>query len=87
MRLTKEDLLEIANIIERGESTKNICKKYNYLYSSMNRIIKRYKSHGIAGILHKTENKKYSIEEKITSFNNSMFPKAPILQLVIVTPW
>lgn len=69
MRLTKEDLLEIANMIERGESTKNICKKYNYLYSSMNRIIKRYKSHGIAGILHKTENKKYSIEEKIKIIN------------------
>ena len=50
MRLTKEDLLEIANMIERGESTKNICKKYNYLYNSMNRIIKRYKSHGITEI-------------------------------------
>ena len=69
MRLTKEDLLEIANMIERGESTKHICKKYNYLYNSMNRIIKRYKSHGITGILHKAENKQYSIEEKIKIIN------------------
>lgn len=35
----------------------------------MNRIIKRYKSHGITGILYKTENKQYSIEEKIKIIN------------------
>lgn len=40
MRLTKEDLLEIANMIERGESTKHICKKYNYLYTVWIELLK-----------------------------------------------
>lgn len=69
MRLTKEDLIEIANMIEQGYGAGIISKKFNYSQGSTSHIIKRYKEHGIEGLLHKADNRKFTVEEKIAIIN------------------
>ena len=68
MRLKDEDLREIARLVDNGESTSNIAIIFNYNKQTMVRLIRRYKKHGLEGILHK-DSKTYSIEEKIAIIN------------------
>ena len=52
-------------MVEEGYGSTKIAQKFNYNASSMQMIIARYKKHGIEGILHKAENKKFTLEEKL----------------------
>lgn len=63
MRLKNEDLKEIARLADDGYSPGYIANKYNYPRQSMQRIIARYKKHGLEAILHGVP-KAFSIEEK-----------------------
>jgi len=69
MRLTKEDLIEIGNMADQDVSIKKIALKFNYNEANMYRIIKRYKLHGIEGLLHKADSNKFSVEFKIDVIN------------------
>ena len=69
MRLKKEDLIEIANMVDNEVAIKKIALKFNYNETSMYRIIKRYKLHGIEGILHKADSNNFPIEFKIEIIN------------------
>ena len=68
MRLKNEDLKEIARLADDGYSPGYIANKYNYPRQSMQRIIARYKKHGLEAILHGVS-KAFSIEEKIAIIN------------------
>ena len=52
-------------MVDQDVSIKKIALKFNYNEASMYRIIKRYKLHGIDGILHKADSNKFSVEFKI----------------------
>lgn len=69
MRLKKEDLIEIANMIDCDVPVSKIATKFNYNLRSMYRIVNRYKSHGIEGILHKSDNSTFPIEFKMDIIN------------------
>ena len=68
MRLKNEDLKEIARLADDGYSPGYIANKYNYPRQSMQRIIARYKKHGLKGILH-GKPKSFTIEEKLAIIN------------------
>lgn len=64
MRLKDEDLKEIARLVDEGWTRNQLANKYNYSSGSIEKIIKRYKMHGLEAILH-GRSKTFSIEEKI----------------------
>ncbi len=68
MRLKKEDLKKIARLVDEGYSYINIANMINYETSAMQRIVRRYKIHGLEGILH-SKSKFFTIEEKIAIIN------------------
>ncbi len=68
MRLKNEDLKEIARLTDDGYSQSYIANKYNYTREGMQRIIARYKKHGLEGILH-GKSKAFTVEEKIAIIN------------------
>lgn len=68
MRLKDEDLKEIARLVDEGYSYINIANMINYEASAMQRIVRRYKIHGLEGILH-GKSKTFTIEEKIAIIN------------------
>ena len=68
MRLKDEDLKEIARLVDEGWSRNQIACKFNYSSGSMERIVRRYKKHGLEGILH-GKSKTFSIDEKISIIN------------------
>ncbi len=68
MRLTNEDLINIAKLIDDGVTRAIIAGKYNYDIAAMGRIIARYKKHGLEGILHGVS-KSYSTDKKIEIIN------------------
>lgn len=49
MRLKDKDLKEIARLANDGYSPGYIANKYNYPRQNMQRIIARYKKHGLEG--------------------------------------
>ena len=65
MRLKNEDIEKIARLVDEGYSSGYIANKYNYSRQGMQRIIARYKRHGLKGILH-GQSKSFTIDEKIT---------------------
>ena len=69
MRLKDKDIKEIARLVDKGYSPGYIANQFNYSTSSMEILVLRYKKHGLNGISHKTSNKKFSIEEKISIIN------------------
>ena len=69
MRLKKEDLIEIANMVDNEVSIRKIALKFNYNERSMYRIVNRYKVHGIEGILHKADSNNFSTEFKMEIIN------------------
>ena len=68
MRLKDEDLKKIARLVDEGYGYKNIAIMINYQTSAMQRIVRRYKMHGLEGILH-GKSKFFTIEEKIAIIN------------------
>lgn len=68
MRLKDEDLKKIARLVDEGYSYINIANMINYQTSAMQRIVRRYKIHGLEGILH-SKSKFFTIEEKIAIIN------------------
>ena len=68
MRLKDEDLKEIARLIDEGWTRNRLANKYNYSSGSIEKIIRRYKMHGLEAILHGRP-KTFSIEEKIAIIN------------------
>ena len=68
MRLKDEDLKEIARLADDGYSPSYIANKYNYTRQGMQRIIARYKKHGLKGVLH-SKSKSFTIEEKLAIIN------------------
>ena len=68
MKLKDEDLKEIARLVDEGYSYRRLAPKFGINNGTMNRIIKRYKKHGLKGILH-SKSKTFSIEEKIAIIN------------------
>ena len=68
MRLKDEDLKKIARLVDEGYSYINIANMINYPTSAMQIIVRRYKMHGLEGILH-SKSKFFTIEEKIAIIN------------------
>ena len=68
MKLKDEDLKKIAKLVDEGYSYINIANMINYQASAMQRIVRRYKIHGLEGILH-SKSKFFTIEEKIAIVN------------------
>ena len=68
MRLKNEDLKEIARLVDEGHSSGYIANKFNYPRGTMQRLIARYKTHGLEGILHGSS-KNFSKEEKLAIIN------------------
>ena len=68
MRLKNEDIEKIARLVDEGYSSGYIADKYNYSRQGMQRIIARYKRHGLKGILH-GQSKSFTIDEKIAIIN------------------
>lgn len=69
MRLKNEDIIEIVKMIDEGIGLSSIAQKYNYNVKTMNKIINRYKKHGINGILHKNSSNFFSQEFKLKIIN------------------
>lgn len=68
MRLKDEDIKEIARLVDEGYGSAYLANKYNYPRGGMQKLISRYKRHGLIGILHGTS-KSFTIEEKIAIIN------------------
>ena len=68
MRLKDEDLKEIARLVDEGWTRNQLANKFNYSSGNIEKIIKRYKMHGLEAILH-GRSKTFSIEEKIAIIN------------------
>ena len=69
MRLKNEDIIEIVKMIDEGIGLSSSAQKYNYNVKTMNKIINRYKKHGINGILHKNSSNIFSQEFKLKIIN------------------
>ena len=68
MRLKDEDLKEITRLVDEGFETGYIANKFSYPRTTMNRLVSRYKKHGLEGILH-GKSKTFTIDEKISIIN------------------
>ena len=68
MKLKDEDIKEIARLIDEGWSYIKLACKFNMGKTNMNSLVRRYKMHGLEGILH-THSKSFTIEEKIAIIN------------------
>ncbi len=68
MKLKERDIKEIARLVDKGYSSRKLALKFNVNRTTMNRLIKRYKIHGLEGVLHR-RSKKFTIEEKIAIIN------------------
>ena len=65
MKLKLEDKLKIIKLYEEGWSEKQICLKYNIYISTLRRIKRQYREHGIESFKEKGKNTKYPIDYKI----------------------
>lgn len=52
MKLKDEDIKEIARLIDEGWSYIKLACKFNMGKKNMNSLVRRYKMHGLEGILH-----------------------------------
>ena len=69
MRLKDKDIKNIAKMIDEGVPYTRIARKYNYTETSMQVIVKRYKLHGLNGIIHSKNNHDFSQEFKLEIIN------------------
>lgn len=68
MKLKDEELIEIAKLVDKGYSPIYIACQFNYSRGNMENIVKRYRIHGLNGILH-GKSRQYTIDEKLTVIN------------------
>ena len=69
MRLKKEDLIQLATMVDEGYSLYEIAKRLGCVKSVIDEKVRRYKLHGIEGILHKEESYKFTPEFKMEIIN------------------
>lgn len=65
MKLTLEDKIKIIELRKQGIGYCKISKQFNIAYSRIRILWKTYEKHGIEGIKHPPNNRKYSAELKI----------------------
>ena len=65
MKLTKQDIINFCRDCDMEMPNKTLTKKYNLCYSAICNMRKRYFLHGINNLIHKPNNKIYSIELKM----------------------
>lgn len=69
MKLKLEDKLKIIKLYEEGWSEKQICLKYNIYISTLRRIKRQYREHGMESFKEKGKNTKYPVDFKIEIVN------------------
>lgn len=69
MKLKKEDLIELGKMVDENISPSRIALQFNVDRSVINRLIGRYKQHGIEGILHKSDSYNFSPDLKLEIIN------------------
>lgn len=66
MKLSLEDKIEIVRLYEEvGLGYESISKKFNVRFSTIERMIRRYKEHGIESLKHPPKQQKYSADFKM----------------------
>lgn len=66
MKLSLEDKIEIVRLYkEVGLGYESISKKFNVRFSTIERMIRRYKEHGIESLKHPHKKRSYSAEFKM----------------------
>lgn len=65
MKLTDKDIKEIAKMIDKNVSPIEIALKFNHNLSNIKQIIRRYKIHGLNGIMHPIKSKEFTPELKL----------------------
>lgn len=68
MKLKDEDIKQIAKLFDQNESKTKIATLYSLNVHTLERLERRYKLHGIDGLLHGSS-KAFSIDEKISIIN------------------
>ena len=69
MKFKKEELIELAKMVDEDFSTSEIVSRFNCCKSVIEEKIRRYKLHGIEGILHKKESYSFTPEFKMEIIN------------------
>lgn len=69
MKFKNEDIVKIAKMIEDGLSYHKIALKFNCNASVMQRIVRRYKLHGLNGIMRKRTNRDFEPQFKLEIIN------------------
>ena len=69
MKFKDEDIIIISKMIEKGFSYKKIALKFNCNASVMQRIVRRYKLHGLDGIIRKENNRNFDPQFKLEIIN------------------
>ena len=65
MRLTNEDLIEIVKMAEKSTPIIQIASHFKCVRSTIIAIVRKYKKHGVEGILHKRKPSTFSPEVKL----------------------
>lgn len=69
MKLKKKDLIELGKMVDENISPSRIALKFNINRNTARKIIRRYKLHGIEGILHKSASYNFSPDFKSEIIN------------------
>ena len=64
MKLKKEDLIEMVRMVEEEVSTSEIAIKFKCTKSVIDEKVRRYRIHGIEGILHKEQSYNFTSDLK-----------------------
>ena len=68
MKLKDEDIIEITKLVDQGLGYMRIATKFNINRTTAQRLIDRYKMHGLESVLHRNQ-KSFTIDEKIEIIN------------------
>lgn len=68
MKLKKEDIIEITKLVDQGLGYRRIATKFNINKTTAQRLIDRYKMHGLESVLHRNQ-KSFTIDEKMEIIN------------------
>lgn len=69
MKLKKEDLIELGKMVDMDVPISKMVEYFGLNRSHVKSLIKRYKKHGIDGILHKEESYNFTPEYKLEIIN------------------
>ena len=65
MKLTLEEKMKIVELKQQGVGYKTIAKQFKVTYSLIQNIWYTYSIHGVKGIMHPPNNRKYSVDLKL----------------------